>query len=184
MGVLLHVLGDAANNLGVIISALVIWLTHYDGRYYADPAVSMAIAVMILLSSLPLGIRSPWSNLMDLLADQVRIKQVRRSGVILLESVPNGVDLGDVKHDLEKVRLSCTSLVDESNFACRSPVSSPSTNCMSGASTSKSPSHLCTSSSQTDRYPVSTRWPRSSTSVSMPTGFTPPPCNRNSVPPQ
>ncbi|KAL2012890.1 hypothetical protein VTN00DRAFT_415 [Thermoascus crustaceus] len=82
MGVLLHVLGDAANNLGVIISALVIWLTHYDGRYYADPAVSMAIAVMILFSSLPL---------------------VRRSGVILLESVPNGVDLGDVKHDLEKI---------------------------------------------------------------------------------
>ncbi|KAL2218143.1 cation diffusion facilitator family metal ion transporter [Thermoascus aurantiacus ATCC 26904] len=82
MGVLLHVLGDAANNLGVIISALVIWLTHYEGRYYADPAVSMAIAVTILLSSLPL---------------------VRRSGVILLESAPNGVDLGDVKHDLEKI---------------------------------------------------------------------------------
>lgn len=28
---------------------------------------------------------------------------VRRCGIILLESAPNGVDLEDVKHDLEKV---------------------------------------------------------------------------------
>jgi zinc transporter 1 len=55
MGVLIHVLGDAANNLGVIIAALVIWKATYDGRHYADPAVSMAIAIVILLSSLPLG---------------------------------------------------------------------------------------------------------------------------------
>jgi hypothetical protein len=40
MGVLIHVLGDAANNLGVIIAALVIWKATYDGRHYADPAVS------------------------------------------------------------------------------------------------------------------------------------------------
>jgi len=102
MGVLLHVLGDAANNLGVIISALVIWLTHYEGRYYADPAVSMAIAVTILLSSLPLGMCACCDHGMDCLLTQSRQK-VRRSGVILLESAPNGVDLGDVKHDLEKI---------------------------------------------------------------------------------
>lgn len=28
---------------------------------------------------------------------------VRRAGIILMESVPTGVDMGDVKHDLEKV---------------------------------------------------------------------------------
>lgn len=55
MGVLIHVLGDAANNLGVIIAALVVRKAKYEGRYYADPAVSMAIAIVILLSSLPLG---------------------------------------------------------------------------------------------------------------------------------
>ena len=55
LGVLLHVIGDAINNVGVIISALVIWLAHYDGKYYADPGVSMGIAVMILISSIPLG---------------------------------------------------------------------------------------------------------------------------------
>ena len=47
MGVLIHVLGDAANNVGVIIAAAVIWKADYPGRFYADPAVSMAIAFMI-----------------------------------------------------------------------------------------------------------------------------------------
>lgn len=55
MGVLLHVLCDAANNLGVMAAALVIWLAKYDGRYYADPGVSMGIGLMIILSSIPLG---------------------------------------------------------------------------------------------------------------------------------
>lgn len=55
LGVLIHVIGDAANNVGVIISALVIWLTTYSARYYADPAVSMAIAIVILTTSIPLG---------------------------------------------------------------------------------------------------------------------------------
>lgn len=55
MGVLIHVLGDAANNVGVIIAAAVIWKTNYPGRFYADPAVSMAIAFMIFFSSIPLG---------------------------------------------------------------------------------------------------------------------------------
>ncbi|GAD94947.1 endoplasmic reticulum mannosyl-oligosaccharide 1,2-alpha-mannosidase, putative [Paecilomyces variotii No. 5] len=82
MGALMHVLSDAVNNVGVIISALVIWLTHNDARYYADPAVGMAIGFMILISSISL---------------------IRRSGLILLESVPTGVDLGDVQHDLEKI---------------------------------------------------------------------------------
>ncbi|KAJ5311326.1 hypothetical protein N7476_007186 [Penicillium atrosanguineum] len=55
MGVLVHVLCDAANNLGVMAAALVIWLAKYDGRYYADPGVSMGIALMIILSSIPLS---------------------------------------------------------------------------------------------------------------------------------
>ena len=60
MGVLLHVIGDAANNVGVIIAATIIWKARYTARFYADPAVSMAIAFMILLSSIPLGMS--WSR--------------------------------------------------------------------------------------------------------------------------
>ncbi|KAH8692276.1 putative cation diffusion facilitator family metal ion transporter [Talaromyces proteolyticus] len=82
LGVLIHVIGDAINNVGVIISALVIWKANYAGRFYADPAVSMAISIMILITSSPL---------------------VKKSGTILLESVPLGVDPSDVQHDLELI---------------------------------------------------------------------------------
>lgn len=79
-GVLLHILGDAANNIGVIIAAVVIWKTQYAARFYADPSVSMGIALMITMSSLPL---------------------IKKSGTILMQTMPDGVDLDDVKHDLE-----------------------------------------------------------------------------------
>ncbi|KAL4892357.1 cation diffusion facilitator family metal ion transporter [Aspergillus ambiguus] len=82
MGVLLHVIGDAANNLGVMAAALVIWLARYEGRFYADPGTSMGISVMIMLSSIPL---------------------VRNSGMILLQSAPNDVDPTLVQMDLEKI---------------------------------------------------------------------------------
>ncbi|CAG8908929.1 unnamed protein product [Penicillium egyptiacum] len=84
MGVMLHVIGDAINNLGVMAAGLIIWLAApHASRYYADPGVSMFIAILIILSSFPL---------------------MRRAGMILLESVPTGVDMCDVKHDLEKIK--------------------------------------------------------------------------------
>ncbi|KAI0871567.1 cation efflux protein [Hypoxylon argillaceum] len=82
MGVLVHVIGDALNNLAVIIAALVIWLTSSPTRFYADPGVSTAISILILVSAIPL---------------------VKNSGKILMQSAPRGVDLDDVKHDLEKI---------------------------------------------------------------------------------
>jgi zinc transporter 1 len=82
LGVLIHVIGDAINNIGVIISALIIWLTKSPNRYYADPAVSMWIAIMILLSAIPL---------------------TKRSGKILLQSAPLGVKIENIKHDLEAI---------------------------------------------------------------------------------
>jgi zinc transporter 1 len=81
-GVILHLAGDAFNNMGVIIAGLVIWKTTSPNRFYADPAVSLVIALMILLSSLPL---------------------VKRTGHILLQSPPDGLDVADIKHDLEKI---------------------------------------------------------------------------------
>ncbi|KAL1633283.1 hypothetical protein SLS58_011149 [Diplodia intermedia] len=82
IGVIVHVLGDACNNVAVIVAALVIWLVKSDARFYADPALSTVIAIMILASSVPL---------------------TKRSGTILLQSAPPGVRLDDVKHDLEMI---------------------------------------------------------------------------------
>ncbi|KAL2200583.1 cation efflux protein [Corynascus similis CBS 632.67] len=82
LGALLHVLGDALNNAGVMVAAAVIWFASSPSRFYADPAVGLGISLMILLSAVPL---------------------VKHSGEILLQSAPSGVSLGDIKHDLEKI---------------------------------------------------------------------------------
>lgn len=84
MGVLVHVIGDAINNIGVIVAAVVIWQAKSDARFYADPAASMFIALMIFFSAIPL---------------------TKNSGTILLQSAPRGVEIDDVKHDLEQVRF-------------------------------------------------------------------------------
>ncbi|KAG5937441.1 hypothetical protein E4U59_004370 [Claviceps monticola] len=81
-GVFVHVVGDAINNVGVIIAALIIWRTDSQSRYYADPAVGVFIAIMIFLTALPL---------------------TKSSGSILLQIAPDGIDLGDVKHDIETI---------------------------------------------------------------------------------
>ncbi|OAA47590.1 cation efflux system protein czcD [Metarhizium rileyi] len=81
-GVFIHVVGDAINNVGVIISAFVIWKLDSPARYYADPAIGIFIAIMIFLTAIPL---------------------TKSSGSILLQIAPRGMDLEDVKHDIEMI---------------------------------------------------------------------------------
>ncbi|KAL8777165.1 MAG: hypothetical protein Q9213_007980 [Squamulea squamosa] len=82
VGVFLHLLSDAFNNLGIIVAALIIILVQSPTRFYADPGISMAISFMICLSAYPL---------------------VSKSGSILLQTAPLGVDMGDVRKDLESI---------------------------------------------------------------------------------
>ncbi|KAK2732408.1 hypothetical protein FQN57_002910 [Myotisia sp. PD_48] len=72
--VLLHIAADALNNVAVIISAAIMWKVpskhaepdtptdhehvRLDGKYYADPACTVFIAVLIVLSTCPLVLRS------------------------------------------------------------------------------------------------------------------------------
>ncbi|TID26772.1 cation efflux protein [Venturia nashicola] len=82
--VLIHVLGDAFNNFGVAGAALIMWLLpqNNNNRFYADPAMSLVIGIVLVTMAVGL---------------------VKRSGRILLGSLPIGVSVGDVKHDLENV---------------------------------------------------------------------------------
>ncbi|KAK0715712.1 cation efflux family-domain-containing protein [Lasiosphaeris hirsuta] len=82
LGVLIHVICDALNNLGVILAAVVMAYTTSVFRFYADPAVSMGISIMILLSACPL---------------------IKDSGAILLQGAPRGLDVQDVQEDLEMI---------------------------------------------------------------------------------
>ena len=51
----LHVMGDALGNVGVIATGLIIWLTEWKFKYYFDPVISLVITVIIFSSALPLG---------------------------------------------------------------------------------------------------------------------------------
>ena len=90
-GVFLHVMGDALGNIGVIVSALIIWLTTWPGRYYADPAISLVITLVILTSAIPL---------------------CKAASKILLQAVPVGIDVDDIKDDIEEIPgiISCHHL--------------------------------------------------------------------------
>lgn len=51
----IHVVGDAINNIGVMIAGVIIWKAKFDGRYYADPGISMAISLLILATAIPIS---------------------------------------------------------------------------------------------------------------------------------
>lgn len=78
----LYVIGDALGNVGVIASALVIWLSQWSGRYYADPVVSLFIAFIILKTNIPL---------------------TSASAKILLQGTPDHLDINEIRGDIQKI---------------------------------------------------------------------------------
>ncbi|KDQ58805.1 hypothetical protein JAAARDRAFT_34660 [Jaapia argillacea MUCL 33604] len=80
LGVALHLLGDALNNLAVIISGVIIL---YTGFYYADPLASLFVGCMIMTTAWPL---------------------MKTSGRFLLEGAPEEIDMEGVERDVERVK--------------------------------------------------------------------------------
>lgn len=68
----LHLLTDALVSLGVVVSGIIVLTT---GWSYADPTITMVIGVLILVSAFQI---------------------MRESVHILMESVPRGIDYGDI----------------------------------------------------------------------------------------
>ncbi|RLV95777.1 Zinc/cadmium resistance protein [Spathaspora sp. JA1] len=83
-GVFLHVLGDALGNVGVIITALIIWKTDYSWRFYADPVTSLLITLIIFNSALPL---------------------CRKSSKILLQATPPYINSNLIVEQIVKLPL-------------------------------------------------------------------------------
>lgn len=81
-GMFLHVLGDALGNVGVMASALVIWLTTSPYRFYFDPAISLFITLIILKSAIPL---------------------CRDTARPLLQAVPEHISVDDITQDIASI---------------------------------------------------------------------------------
>nr|WNT94809.1 cation diffusion facilitator family 1 [Agaricus crocodilinus] len=75
----LHVMGDALGNIGVIATGLVIWKTTWSFRFYFDPIISLVITVIIFWNALPL---------------------VRSTSFILLQGVPSTISLDEVRSSI------------------------------------------------------------------------------------
>jgi len=114
---ILHVIGDALGNIGVIVSALVIWLTTWSGRFYADPAVSLFITLIILRSTIPLTMAT---------------------AKILLQATPDHIDVNNIKEDIQELpgvvschhvhiwQLSDTQIVASMHIQIAFPISEAS----------------------------------------------------------
>jgi zinc transporter 1 len=114
---ILHVIGDALGNIGVIVSALIIWLTTWSGRFYADPAVSLFITIIILRSTIPL---------------------TSATAKILLQATPDHIEVNDIKEDIQELpgvvschhvhiwQLSDTQIVASMHIQVEFPISEAS----------------------------------------------------------
>jgi cobalt-zinc-cadmium efflux system protein len=78
-GAFLHVVSDAIGSVGAIVAGLVMWRT---GWYLADPLISVFIGILILFSS--------WSLIRDSLS-------------VLMQAVPKGIRLEEVRQTIEAV---------------------------------------------------------------------------------
>lgn len=78
-GVFVHVVGDAINNIGVIIVGVLILKLKSENRFYADPAASLIISIIIFASAIPLTLKT---------------------ARILLEVAPKYLDLQAIESDL------------------------------------------------------------------------------------
>ncbi|KAF7414189.1 hypothetical protein HZH68_002678 [Vespula germanica] len=78
-GVFLHVLSDAVGSVNVIASALIVWLTKWQYRFYIDPALSLLLVILMLRSVWPL---------------------FRESALILLQTVPTHIQVDAIQQRL------------------------------------------------------------------------------------
>ncbi|KAG0226369.1 hypothetical protein BGW41_004223 [Actinomortierella wolfii] len=81
-GIFLHVLGDALGSVGVIVAAVVMLYATGEWRYYVDPIMSLIIVAIITYSSIPL---------------------VRTTSFILLQGVPMGVEVEDIREQIKNI---------------------------------------------------------------------------------
>ncbi|KAL1893390.1 Zinc resistance conferring protein [Ceratocystis pirilliformis] len=110
----LHVLGDALGNVGVIVTALVIWLTEWRYKLLADPLVSLFITAIILYSALPLTYATS-KVLLQATPDHLNVNEIRED----IETLPGVVSC----HHIHIWQLSDTKVVASMHMQVAFPMS-------------------------------------------------------------
>ncbi|KKA29114.1 hypothetical protein TD95_004868 [Thielaviopsis punctulata] len=111
---ILHVLGDALGNVGVIATALIIWKTEWAWKLYADPLVSLFITIIILHSALPLTFATS-KVLLQATPDHLNVNEIRED----IEGLPGVVSC----HHIHIWQLSDTKVVASMHMQVAFPIS-------------------------------------------------------------
>jgi solute carrier family 30 (zinc transporter), member 1 len=93
-------------DIGVIVAAVIFLKVDSPKRFYADPAVSLAISLFIFCSAIPMSMStvSPREHICEkLISNSIA---ALKSGRILLEASPIHLNLAKVKEDLLSVCFS------------------------------------------------------------------------------
>lgn len=114
---MLHVLSDALGNVGVIVTALIIWLTDWPGKVYADPVVSLVITAIILKTSIPLTMATA-RVLLQATPENISIQEIRQD----IERLPGVVSC----HHIHVWQLSDTKVVASLHLQVSFPITSHS----------------------------------------------------------
>ncbi|KAK2683528.1 Cation efflux protein [Fusarium oxysporum f. sp. vasinfectum] len=114
---ILHVIGDMLGNIGVMVTALIIWLTDWPGKVYADPAVSLFITAIILKTCIPLT-RGTARVLLQATPEHISVPEIRQD----IEALPGVITC----HHIHVWQLSDTKLVASMHLQVSFPIDSHS----------------------------------------------------------
>ncbi|KAM0228844.1 hypothetical protein ACHAP5_011837 [Fusarium lateritium] len=114
---ILHVMGDMLGNIGVMVTALIIWLTDWPGKVYADPAVSLFITAIILKTCIPLT-RGTARVLLQGTPEHISVPEIRQD----IEALPGVITC----HHIHVWQLSDTKLVASMHLQVSFPIDSHS----------------------------------------------------------
>ncbi|RFN52253.1 cdf family cation efflux system protein [Fusarium flagelliforme] len=114
---ILHVIGDMLGNIGVMVTALIIWLTDWPGKEYADPAVSLFITAIILKTCIPLT-RGTARVLLQATPEHISVPEIRQD----IEALPGVITC----HHIHVWQLSDTKLVASMHIQVSFPIDSHS----------------------------------------------------------
>jgi zinc transporter 1 len=111
-GILVHILGDALNTIGVITVGIITLLVQGKGKQYADPALSMLISLSIIASVVSLSeyIALPIITICTK-SDHFYLTAAWKSAAILLQAAPADTPLNKIMDDL--LRLQYVEQVHE-----------------------------------------------------------------------
>jgi len=108
----LHVLGDIAASIGVVVAAVIILRT---GWYYADPLISIGIAALIAWGAVRL-VRDTWNVLLEGAPPGLDLGRVR-STILEAEGIESVHDLHVWSLDSQQIAFSCHVVVPEGTAA-------------------------------------------------------------------